>query len=147
MNPIDKLIFVSNLPAADKLLFIEAVFTSAYVRFTLCFLSFKKVLNWLGKANESMKNDDFLSTESINKTEMAVRRCNKYTPWKTECYTQALTGKILLKRRHINSTLYIGLMKDENACYKGHAWLKVNDFFVTGYNKRLQQFQVHSFFS
>lgn len=101
----------------------------------------------MGKANESMKNDDFLSTESINKTEMAVRRCNKYTPWKTECYTQALTGKILLKRRHINSTLYIGLMKDENACYKGHAWLKVNDFFVTGYNKRLQQFQVHSFFS
>jgi hypothetical protein len=147
MNPINKLISVYKLPTADKLLFMEAVFTSAYVRFALSFLPFKKVAGWLGRANALQKNENLQATDTIKKIKVSVRRCNKYTPWKTECYTQALTGKILLQRHHINSTLFIGFMKDENANYKGHAWLKADEFFVTGYNGRIQQFQVHSFFS
>lgn len=147
MNIAAKFLSVYKIPASEKWIFFEAVCTSAYVRFSLSFLPFKKVANWLGHANTVKNNTRPLSVETIKIIQQAVRRCNSYTPWKTECYTQALTGKILLQRRGIASTLFIGFMKDEQAKYKGHAWLKVNDFFVTGYNRQLAQFQVHSFFS
>lgn len=147
MNILAKLLSVYRIPASEKWIFLEAVCTSAYVRFSLSFLPFKKVTNWLGKANTVQNYNHPLSVETIKIVQQAIRRCNNYTPWKTECYTQALTGKILLQRRSISSTLFIGFMKDEQAKYKGHAWLKVDEFFVTGYNSQLAQFQVHAFFS
>ncbi|MCX6205015.1 MAG: lasso peptide biosynthesis B2 protein [Bacteroidetes bacterium] len=147
MNISVKFLSVYKIPASEKWIFLEAVYTSAYVRFSLSFLPFKKVANWLGHANIEKNNSQPLSLEIIKTVQQAVRRCNKYVPWKTECYTQALTGKILLHRRKISSTLFIGFMKDDEARYKGHAWLKVNEFFVTGHNSQLAQFQIHAFFS
>lgn len=147
MNILAKLHSVYKKPIFEKWIFLEAVFISAYVRFSLSFLPFKIVANWLGNANIVRNNAEPGSIETIKTVEQAVRRCNKYAPWKTECYTQALTGKILLQRRGIVSTLFIGFMKDDQAEYKGHAWLKANDHFITGYHSQLAQFQVHSYFS
>jgi hypothetical protein len=147
MKIVSKLISIYKIPISEKWIFIEAVFTSAYVRFSLSFLPFKKVAKWLGRANKVKNYAQPISLETIKKVEQAVRRCNKYAPWKTECYTQALTGKILLQRRRISSELYIGFMKDEQANYNGHAWLKANEFYITGYNSQLSLYQIHSFFS
>ncbi len=155
MKLLTPFIAAYRMPVSDKLLFLEAVVTSAYVRFSLSFLPFKKVAGWLGKANitgvpENMpvaSLEPAASLEIVRKVQQAVRRCDRYTPWKTECYTQALTGKILLQRRYIPSTLYIGFKKDDQAKYKGHAWLKVEECFVTGYNRQLPQFYIHAFFS
>ena len=58
--------------------------------------------------------------------------CNKYTLWKTECYTQAITAKILLNRKDIDGTIYIGFKKDQNGKYLGHAWLRSFDRIITG---------------
>ena len=135
------------MPGGNKLLFAEALFTSAYVRFTLSFLPFKFVKRWLGKTNERPEVE--LTPEQllqIKKTYHTLKLCNKYAFWKTECYTMALTGKILLKRRRIPSTLYIGWKKN-NDKYEGHAWLKTaNDAVISG-NMDLTQFHVNAFFS
>jgi hypothetical protein len=135
------------MPAGNKLLLAESVFTSAYVRFTLSYLPFKIVSGWLGKANVHADIDLVPEHRAqINKTHHTLKLCNKYTPWKTECYTLALTGKILLRRRNIPSTLYIGFKKNEAGKYEGHAWLKTATGIVTG-NMDLTQFHVHSYFS
>lgn len=132
---------------AERLLFYEAVFTSAYVRFTLSFLEFKKVMNWLGRKNShetvGFRDADFSMVRSVK---TAVFRCNSYTFWKTECYTQALTAKILLRRRNISSVLTIGFMKDEAGNYKGHAWLTCGDIIVTGNLPNLSKFHVNASF-
>lgn len=147
MNIFSKFSTFYHIPLSEKWIFLEAVYTSAYVRFSLSFLPFKKVINWLGHANTVKNNIHPFSVETITKIQQAVRRCNHYTPWKTECYTQALTGKILLQRRSIASTLFIGFIKDNQANYKGHAWLKVDEFFVTGYHSQISEFQVQAYFS
>lgn len=135
------------MPKGNKLLFAEALITSAYVRFTLSFLPFKIVKGWLGKTN--IRPDVELSSAQIlqiKKTYHTLKLCDKYAFWKTECYTLALTGKILLRRRDIPSTLYIGWKKN-NDKYEGHAWLKTaNDAVISG-NMDLTQFQVNAFFS
>ena len=135
------------MPKGNKLLFAEALITSAYVRFTLSFLPFKIVKSWLGKTN-ARPNVELSPAQllQIKKTYHTLKLCDKYAFWKTECYTLALTGKILLRRRNIPSTLYIGWKKD-NDKYEGHAWLKTaNDAVISG-NMDLTQFQVNAFFS
>ena len=136
------------MPPLRKKLFAEAVYTSAMVKFSLLFLPFAKVAQWLGKRNPELSDTQISPEKRIYLTETlkALQLCDKYTPWPTECYTQALTAKILLKRRAINSTLYIGFKKGKNNQFEGHAWLISHENIITGHCD-LSQFQVHSFFS
>ena len=110
-------------------------------------MPFKLVLKWLGKINTESDNYAHLQSLIIRKEiKTAVTLCDKYVFWKTECYTQALTGKLLLKKYHLPSTIYIGFYKDEQGSYKGHAWLRSYDMIVTG-NKEINKFIVQSFFT
>lgn len=119
------------------LLFTEAIITSAYVKIILKFLPFRIALKRLGSPVSKNNEIVFLTDEdlvAIKKIQHAVRRCNKYSFWQTECYTQALTGKILLQRRHIKSVVHIGFKKNATSKYEGHAWLTVGDIYITGNN-------------
>lgn len=135
-----------HLPLRTKSLFIEALFISLWVKLSLKFLPFKRVLDWLGVAQEeSDANADTQTWETRQQVRTALVLCNKYAFWPTECYTLSLTGKLLLKRRKIASTLYIGF-KREGGNIKGHAWLRANDTYISGY-KESRDFWVHSRFS
>jgi hypothetical protein len=137
-----------KMPAIRKRLFIEAVYTSAFVKFSLLFMPFSKISAWLGNRNPDVTDTEISSDKQVYLTEAqkALKLCDKYTPWPTECYTQALTAKILLKRRSINSVLYIGFKKGQNNNFEGHAWLVSQEYVITGHCD-FTQFQVHSFFS
>jgi hypothetical protein len=148
MRILRKIKTMLTMPSSNKFLFVEALYTTAYVRFTLSFLPFKIVNGWLGKANAEVDLAATLLPEQIQyikDVHHAIKLADKYAIWKTECYTQALTGKILLRKRNIPSTLFIGFKK-ENDKYEGHAWLKTARGIITG-NMNLAQFQVNAFFS
>lgn len=134
-------------PGAVKWLFAEAVFTSAWVKLSLKFFPFKRVMGWLGKHSTETASEANADTLLLrNHVKGALILCNKYTFWRTECYTLSLTGKLLLKRRNIKSTLYIGFQKEETGKIKGHAWLRANDTYISGYRESIG-FTVQSFFS
>jgi hypothetical protein len=135
------------LPFKTKLLFIEAFFTSGWVKFCLTIFPFNHVMSWLGTVNiesSTEANDESLVLRRQIKT--AIDLCRKYAPWRTECYTMSLTGRIMLKRRKLPSTLYVGFMKDETGKYKGHAWLRANDTYISGF-KESKGFKVNFIFS
>jgi hypothetical protein len=142
-----KLKTFSSLSGRIKWLLFKAIIISAIVKITLVFRPFKKVLNWLGKINiesDKTSNPESIIIRTDIKTTMML--CNKYTFWKTECYTQALTCKLLLKKYNLPSTLYIGFYKDEVGNYKGHAWLRSYDMILVG-GSELDMFTVQSFFT
>lgn len=62
----------------------------------------------------------------------ALRVASRYTPWQTRCLVQAMAGKMLLKRRGIPSTLYLGLAKDPDGQLAAHAWLRCGGRTLTG---------------
>ena len=130
-----------------KILFLRAFLLSAIVKFTLVFLPFRKVMNWQGKINmESPDRRDDASIEFRKSLQSAMNLCDKYTFWKTECYTQALTAKIILNKKGIPGTVYIGFTKNEKGEYKGHAWLRSYDRVITGDSEK-NMYTVHSFYS
>jgi hypothetical protein len=136
-----------RLPRETKILFAEAMFTSAWVKLTLKFFSFNKAMAWLGAVNqESVADTNAGTLLTRQRIKRVLTLCNRYAPWPTECYTLSLTGKLLLKRRNISSTLYIGFNKDGTGKYKGHAWLRANETYISGW-KEAAPFTVHSMFS
>jgi hypothetical protein len=136
LNLVKKLNTFLKLPKGTGLLFVEAWITSAVVKICLLFFPFRHVLHWMGAAQaESTLMPDNTSLMLRKNIKSALQLCCKYTPWRTECYTLALTGKLLLKRRNINSTLYVGFIKDEAGKHKGHAWLRACDTYIAGYKE------------
>lgn len=147
MSAFRKLNTFIKLPFSTKALFVEALITSAWVKISLSFFPFRKVIGWLGSAQEeSAKDEDSKTFATRKQIAQVLNLCNRYTFWTTECYTISLTGKLLLRRRKINSTLYIGFIKNEDGIYKGHAWLRANNTYIYGYRESLS-FEIHSMFS
>jgi len=135
-NLVKKLDTFLRLPKGTRRLFAEALITSAMVKFCLLLFPFRYVLHWMGTAQaESGQMPDEASLLVRKNIKSALQLCCKYTPWRTECYTLALTGKLLLKRRNISSTLYLGFIKDGDGKRKGHAWLRACDTYIAGYKE------------
>lgn len=61
-----------------------------------------------------------------------VNRIADKTPWESKCLVRALTARFLLHRKHILTTMYLGVGKDENGAMIAHAWLRCGDKYVTG---------------
>jgi hypothetical protein len=135
-NLVKKLNTFSNLPKGTRRLFAEAMIISAVVKFCLLFVPFRHVLRWMGASQTESGQIADEATLTVRKNiKSALLLCHKYAPWPTECYTLALTGKLLLKQRNIRSTLYLGFIKDEQGKHKGHAWLRACDTYIVGHKE------------
>jgi hypothetical protein len=128
-------------------LFVMAWFTSGIVRFTLRFLPFSKVLAWKGEPGIECPKEPHPDSQHFR---LALKRalvlCDRYAPWGTECYTRALTGKIMLNRAGLPGTVYVGFHKKPDGRYEGHAWLRSYDSYLTG-AEQMQLYSVHSFYT
>ena len=135
--------FRRTSPTARRL-FYRAWFLSGIVRFSLRFLPFSKVLAWKGDVGvESPGHSHPESLEQRLALKRALVLCDRYTPWGTECYTRALTGKILLNRAGLPATVYIGFRKTPEGAYEGHAWLRSYDSLLSG-GEQIDRYTVHS---
>lgn len=57
----------------------------------------------------------------------------RYTPWESNCFSQAVTGRLLLGLYRIPYVLYFGLARDASGDeMKAHAWLVAGRVKVTG---------------
>lgn len=131
----------------QKLLLTEALLLLGISRFILKIIEFKKIAPHLGK--HMKKHVDANNTEHLlseaKKVRWAVSIMNKYTPWESKCLVQAMTAKIMLKRRGIKSTIYLGVARDEEGKMIAHAWLESCGIILTG-AKGSEKFTVVSIF-
>ena len=119
------------------------------MRFLLSFLPGSYRLRWMGNAvSDQPLAIDLTSSQLIiiSRVQLAIARMHRYVPWNTECYTQALTAKYLLRRRGVPSLLTIGFKKDESGEVQGHAWLTINEWVVTGIRHDLNSYVVNGRF-
>jgi hypothetical protein len=60
-----------------------------------------------------------------------VRLAARHTPWRSECYPQALTARLLLTLARIPHVVSFGVRRDAGALV-AHAWVQAGDVPVTG---------------
>ncbi len=134
-------------PITDKLLFLEAAFWLAISRLALLILPFRWVAPFLGQhmaiSDENDESGDRKIEISISR---AILTMSRHLPWECKCLDQAISGKMMLQRRQIASTLYLGVAKNEGGDLNAHAWLRAGDIIILG-GGGLERFAVVSTFA
>jgi hypothetical protein len=147
MGFLRKIKTFAEAPAAFKWIFVKAWFLSAFVKITLVFLPFNRVMKWKGRPGVETATAPDPGTDQYRRwVQSAMRLVALYTPWRSECYTQALTAKIILQQRGLPATIYIGFRKGSAGSYEGHAWLRSYDRIITG-NQEIDTYQLHTCYS
>ena len=131
------------------LIFAEALVVSATVRIVIKFFAASVRLRWMGRPVDLQHQISDPNTEQLTSAravKLAISRCNRYVPWNTECYTQALTARIMLRRRQIPMLLFVGFKKEEGQPLQGHAWTSCGAYIMTGYRTDLTSFTINGCF-
>ncbi len=125
---------IGRMSWSSRWLHLEVVVLLGISRLLINVLSFRRLERFLGtrlaESPHELAEPDMAHVRRIGR---AVRRVSPHTPWESNCFPQAVTAKVLLGRRGLGSTLYLGARlaesKDE---LKAHAWLRCGPAFVTG---------------
>lgn len=104
------------------------------MRLALLVVPFRRLARSLGPADAEspleVRSEELAEAERLA---WAIRAVSRRTPWASTCFPQALTALVLLRRRGIASTLYLGaaIRPDRNGM-EAHAWLRCGPLYVTG---------------
>lgn len=113
------------------MLVVEALVLLGLSRATVLFIPFKRVAPHLGARQQETPLGE--SDPNAQGVAQAIFLVSRHTPWNSNCFAQALAGHVMLRRRRIACTLYLGVLK-EGESFTAHAWLRNGNLIVTGRN-------------
>lgn len=127
-------------PFIEYRFFIEAWFYLAISRSLILFRPFRELLPILGQTISEEEAEMEISNQScpdylLPLTQISILRAANRSPWRTLCFEQALTARMMLRKRKQKSVIYFGLIKNTNnqdKALNAHAWLICSGFNVTG---------------
>lgn len=112
---------------------IEALILMGTVRLAILLLPFHRLAYFMGGyMEESVHQVSETEQYTINKVKWAVTLAILHAPWKGKCLVAALSAQTMLKKRGIDSTLYLGIARDKNSNLIAHAWLRSGQDIITG---------------
>ena len=124
-----------QLTWADRGLLLEAFSWLALIRPMIALLPFKRIASLFKlQQGEYLTAPDDVLAEKAARIGWAVRAAAQRQPWDSTCLTQAVAGAVLLRRRGIHSTFYLGVAKGLASPKElsAHAWLCCGDHILTG---------------
>ena len=133
LNKIEKFIKISF---RKKILLFEALFWLPLTRGVIQFVPMKIYTPvFLGKLMaETEKIEMEEKDELFSDIRWALNVVSNRMPWKNKCFALAMSAKMILRYRKIESTLYLGLAKKSEHNLGAHAWIRAGNFYVTGGN-------------
>jgi len=122
-----------HLPRRKQWMLLEAFCLSGVMRLALLVVPFRRLAVFLGsQAEESPWEEDDARVQVAGEIGRAVETACCFTPWKSKCFIQALTAKIMLRQLGIANTLYLGMDRNGRKEIEAHAWLRCGELIVTG---------------
>jgi hypothetical protein len=139
-----------KLPRKEKAKLLEAFFCLLTARLVIFLFPFRKIAPGVGEhMKETPKQGQPQYTQTLHLIRQAINRVSRHLPWKSTCLVKSIAGKMMLKRRKIPFTLYLGLIREEEMGknLKAHAWLRSGNIILTGKERvSLSAFTVVSMF-
>lgn len=145
---LDKLNKFFKLNFRDKLFFLETVFFLSLSKLVILFIPLKKVAPYLGKVNGNIR-DELLPAEmeKANRIKLYIYMAGGNLPWNSVCLDQAMACMILLGKKKIPCSLYLGVKKNEaKKKLDAHAWVMCGDKILMG-GERSRQYNVVAWFA
>ncbi len=128
-----------SLSGSEKALLMRAVCALAIARLTLLVTSFQRL-----SANAAAETS-IADGETLGKVGAAVLMAANNVPWRSDCLPQALAASRLLRAMGYDSTIRIGVEKEEDGSIGGHAWLTCGEHIVVGATEAERFAEVHAF--
>ncbi len=130
-----------HLSWQDRWLLAESYVLLGLARLAINLVPLRRLAPWFG--SQSQETPAEITPANLHEAERiawAVRTASHHTPWQSNCYPQAFTAKLLLRRKQIPSTLYLGAALHPNTAGQtvatpamtAHAWLRCGPLYVTG---------------
>jgi hypothetical protein len=115
-----------------KWMFFETMILLGWGRL-LKLVPFSKIAPKLGEQMTETPYDNLNGSQKVvRQISQMIQIVSKYVFWESECLVKALAARSMLKRRGLESTLYLGTWIDENGKLVAHAWLRSGPFYITG---------------
>ncbi|WP_165360733.1 lasso peptide biosynthesis B2 protein [Candidatus Chloroploca sp. Khr17] len=133
-----KLRKLAALSWADRWLLVEIFGLLGLARLALRVVPFRRLARALGTLHVETPTE--VPPEQLaqaRRVGQAIARVHRYTPWTSNCFPQALAARAWLARRHIPTTLYLGVALNKtdpatSTTMEAHAWLRCGSLIVTG---------------
>jgi len=147
MNIVTLAVKYFRKPVSEQGLYLEAGCLLGASRLAILILPFRWIAPFLGRHMASSdENDKHGEKQTVISVARAILTMSRHLPWESKCLVQAISGKMMLGRRQIPSTLYLGVAKEENGDLNAHAWLRAGDIILLG-GGGLDRFTVVSTFA
>jgi hypothetical protein len=116
----------------EKKYLLEATFYCILFKWMLLLIPIKKYSGKLGKQDIYTNFEPSIGQqEIIYQVSISIARSRKVIPWRSKCFAEAIAAKKMLKKKNIQSTLYLGVNKKEEKM-TAHAWLRSGSIWITG---------------
>ncbi len=119
-----------------RLLMLEACLCLILARLMLLFWHFKRIAAWMGEPLSAQYLAQEGSAEkaspSSKRVGAVINRASRRLPFHCTCFVKALAANMMLRRRKMNGTIYLGLKKDVKKNLLAHAWISCGDAILTG---------------
>ncbi|WP_420489291.1 lasso peptide biosynthesis B2 protein [Neobacillus niacini] len=138
IRKIRRFLFLSS---TTKKIMVEAFIYLGWARILKLF-PFSKISPSLGnKLEDTPYHLNETHSETLKFISSAIHIMSRYTWWESQCLVKAIAGMKMLDRRQIESTLYLGVAKDETGKMIAHAWLRCGSYYVSG-SEGMEKFTV-----
>ncbi|MFQ5486703.1 MAG: lasso peptide biosynthesis B2 protein, partial [Desulfobacterales bacterium] len=101
-------------PFAEQALYLETAFWLGVSRLAILFLPFRWIAPFLGTHMAQSDENAYRDRKTAIFISRAILTMSCHLPWECKCLAQAISGKMMLCRRKIPSTLYLGVSKKED---------------------------------
>ncbi|GAB3666567.1 hypothetical protein GCM10028791_42400 [Echinicola sediminis] len=105
-------------------------------RFRVLFTPFSTIAKKIGHFQQETPSNPVPENELLVSIGSLIRYVSRFTPWKSNCFAQALCAHHILKSKKIDHTIYFGVQMNETMEMKAHAWLRAGSLIVTGASGR-----------
>jgi hypothetical protein len=127
---------LSQLSGDEWSLLCETLFGLTKARILVRILPFPALAKRLGEHMAETGEEDHLARQPfLASLTWAVGALSRRLPWRCQCLEQAMAAQMVLRRRNIPHTLYLGAHQREGKL-EAHAWVRCGGRLVTGETNR-----------
>jgi hypothetical protein len=120
------------LPKDRRRLLLEAAVRLTWYKGALWVLPFRWIAPRLGRPAGQPPLATAAELAAARRITWAVHIAARNLPWHSRCLVRAVTAKIMLQRRGLRSTLYLGVRRGDDLEVASHAWLRVGELSLIG---------------